>query len=152
MIKKIFLLFPLLLSIGCSAESRLSSISGTITLSPPLVSKLEPSDVLQILAISEESMNTFNEEETKGKAKKNRVPVAIQKIAPITFPLKYKITEEDVLFPENRFNGKLFILAKIEKKNPKNIDEKRSLEGSYLKNPVAVGSKNIDIVIDQEKP
>ncbi len=152
MIKKHFLLLITLLLASCSAESHLISISGTITVSPPLLSKLEPSDVLQIMAVSEESMNAFKEEESKGKPKKNRVPVAIQKIAPITFPLKYKISEEDVLFPENRFRGNLFIMAKIEKKNPKNLDEKRTLEGSYLKNPVPVGSKNIDMIIDQEKP
>lgn len=97
-------------------------------------------------------MNAFKEESSKGKPKKNRVPIAIQKIAPITFPLKYKISEEDVLFPENRFKGNLFILAKIEKKNLKNLDEKRTLEGFYPKNPAPVGSKNIDIIIDQEKP
>jgi hypothetical protein len=56
-----------------------------------------------------------------------------------------------VIFSERRFEGALQIRVRLDKDGNAKTVQTGDLEGLYKKNPVSVGSKNVDIVIDQEK-
>lgn len=133
--KKIILLLILFFA-ACSVESKPSSIQGKVSLAPNLANKIGPSDILYILAYPE-SQNASD-----------TTPLAVRKIAPVIFPAKYEISQEDIIFPEKKFMGSMRIMAHLHK-NPESAPAQKSeFEGFYKKNPVQPGSKNIDIILE----
>jgi hypothetical protein len=152
--KPVILLFFLITSFflgSCSEQSAPPFISGRITVAPSLASKMGPSDAVFIMALPREGSrdNSTNKKPETAPARSTIAPVAVKKIAPAIFPLDYKLSQDDVIFPDKRFDGDLFIMARIDK-NGEAFKEKGDLEGVYKKNPVRVGTKRVDIVIDQE--
>jgi len=131
----------ILILAGCSAQSQLTSISGTLSLTPSLQSKIGASDVIFVMAYPLGG-------ETR-PASSN--PIAVQKITPPVFPAPFHLSQKDVIFPERRFEGLLEIRARVDKDGKATTIESGDLEGSYKKNPVAVGSKDVELLIDQEK-
>lgn len=141
------------LGLGCSAEPTAQSIQGKITLAPQLESKLEPSDILWIYAFpASEDSNASESQKKRGKEElgKNPSPIVVKKVAPVSFPYRYILKEEEVMFPDRSFRGLVHIVAKLEK--ARLVENKKIyFEGVYKKNPVEVGSKEVNIVIDQAK-
>ncbi len=135
--KKIILLL-LLFFTACSVESKPNTIQGKVSLAPNLANKIGPSDILYILAYPvSSSQNT-----SLG------TPLAVRKIAPVIFPAKYEISQEDIIFPEKKFVGLMNVIARVHK-NPESAPAQRGeLEGFSKKNPVQPGSKNIDIILE----
>jgi len=149
--KKIPILIFLLLS-ACSAQSKLATISGKIMISSSLASKIGPSDVIFVMAYPEEAESQPETQKSGVKAVGSPPPpLAVEKIMPPVFPAHYQLSKEDVIFPERRFEGALQIRARLDKDGNAKTVQTGDLEGVYKKNPVSVGSKNVDIVIDQEK-
>jgi len=137
---------------ACAAESPKLSIRGEITLSPGLGSKIEPSDVVFVMALPvlTESLPAGDSAETKASTDSPK-PVAVKKITPVIFPLSYELTRDDVLFPDQEFKGRFDVVARVDKDGNLKTSTKGDLEGLSKKNPVAAGSKNADILIDREK-
>lgn len=116
-------------------QGPVQQIRGTISVDPKLSSKLHGQAVLYIIVYSAGS--------TTGP------PLAVKKIEHPVFPLPYTVGPENVMMPGLSLSGKVQVSARLDKDGNPMTKEPGNLTGEYKKNPVPVGSQNIDIVIDQ---
>lgn len=77
-------------------------------------------------------------------------PVAVKKIERPVFPLSYSIGTENVMMQGTAFSGKVDVSVRLDADGDPATRAAGDLIGIYKNNPAQVGSKNIDIVIDQE--
>jgi cytochrome c-type biogenesis protein CcmH len=110
-------------------------ITGKITIDPKLKASPDRQAVLFIIA------------RPVGAAK--GPPLAVKKIDRPVFPLSYSLGPENVMMQGSPFTGSVAITARLDKDGNPTTRQPGDLTGDYKKNPVAVGSKNIDIVLDQ---
>ncbi|MBI2989489.1 MAG: cytochrome c-type biogenesis protein CcmH [Deltaproteobacteria bacterium] len=110
-------------------------IRGTITVDPKLKSKIDGQLVLFIIAYSAGS--------TAGP------PLAVKKIEHPVFPLTYALGPESVMMPGLSLSGKVRVTVRLDKDGNPMTKEAGNLAGEFKKNPVAIGSQNVDIVIDR---
>jgi cytochrome c-type biogenesis protein CcmH len=75
-------------------------------------------------------------------------PLAVKKIDHPKFPISYSVGPEDVMMPGSVFSGKLFISARLAKDGNIGNKEPGNMAGEYKKNPVDVGAKKIDILLE----
>ena len=111
------------------------TISGKITIDAKLKDKIDPQAALFIIARS-----------AAGAA---GPPLAVKKIDKPTFPLNYSLGQENVMMHGTPFTGKITIIVRLDKDGNAATRGAGDLTGEYKKNPVEVGVKNADIVIDQ---
>ena len=109
-------------------------ISGKITVDPKLRDKVDSRAVLFIIA------------RTSGGG---GAPAAVKKIDRPVFPLAYSIGSENSMMQGVPLSGKLNIIVRLDKDGNPMTHEPGDMTGDYKKNPVAVGARNVDIVIDQ---
>jgi cytochrome c-type biogenesis protein CcmH len=121
-----------------SATPAGQSISGKITIDAKLKDKLDPQAALFIIA-----------RPTGGAA---GPPLAVKKIDKPAFPLNYSLGQENVMMQGTPFTGKITITVRLDKDGNPATRGAGDLIGEYKKNPVEVGAKNADIVIDQVTP
>lgn len=128
--------FPLLaiaaLASSCAATS--NSISGTISMPPALQAKMGESDALYIVA------RTPN-----GGPR----PLAVQRMVGMTFPVRYTITQEDVLMPGELLQGRVELQAIIRRSGVVSLEVPGDMSGTCQQNPVPVGDQHADLTIDQ---
>jgi cytochrome c-type biogenesis protein CcmH len=111
-----------------------ANISGKITLDPKRKANVDPNAALFIIA------------RPVGGA---GPPLAVKKIDKPTFPLSYSLGQENVMMQGTPFAGKIQISVRLDKDGNAMTREPGNLLGDYRKNPVDVGSQNVDIVLDQ---
>jgi cytochrome c-type biogenesis protein CcmH len=109
-------------------------ITGTITIDPKFKAQLDGQATLFIIARPPAGTGP---------------PVAVRKIERPTFPLSYSLDSQNVMMQGGSFAGELNISARLDKDGNPMTRETGNLVGEYKNNPVEVGSKNVDIVIDQ---
>jgi cytochrome c-type biogenesis protein CcmH len=117
------------------AASASQQITGNISIDPKLKSNVDSQAALFIIA------------RPAGAAK--GPPLAVRKIDRPVFPLSYSLGPENVMMQGVPFTGTITITARLDKDGNPTTRQPGDLTGDYKKNPVAVGSKNIDIVLDQ---
>ena len=110
-------------------------ISGKITLDTKLRVTIDPNAALFIIA-----------RPAGGGA---GPPLAVKKIDNPTFPLSYSLGQENVMMQGTAFAGKINITVRLDKDGNAMTREAGNLLGDYRKNPVDVGSQNVDIVLDR---
>ncbi len=76
-------------------------------------------------------------------------PLAVKKIDRPTFPLSYSLGAENVMTQGMPFTGKVNITVRLDQDGNPGTRGPGDVNGDYKKNPVDVGSKNVDIVLDQ---
>ncbi|HSF58408.1 MAG TPA: hypothetical protein VLD83_10075, partial [Candidatus Binatia bacterium] len=76
-------------------------------------------------------------------------PLAVKKIERPVFPLSYSLGPENVMMQGVSFAGSVAISARLDKDGNPTTRQPGDLTGAYKKDSVAVGSKNVDIVLDQ---
>jgi cytochrome c-type biogenesis protein CcmH len=77
-------------------------------------------------------------------------PLAVKKIDQPVFPLSYVIGAENVMMQGTPFSGKINVTARLDNDGNPTTRTPGDLLGNYQE-PVEVGAKNIDIVIDQSQ-
>ena len=112
-----------------------AQISGKITIDPKLKANVDPNAALFIIA------------RPAGGA--GGPPLAVKKIDKPIFPLSYSLGQENVMMQGTPFTGKINITVRIDKDGNPVTRTAGDLTGDYKKNPVEVGAKNVDVVIDQ---
>jgi cytochrome c-type biogenesis protein CcmH len=110
-------------------------ITGKITIDPKLKAGADSPAALFIIA------------RPAGAAK--GPPLAVKKIDRPVFPVSYSLGPENVMMQGTSFTGRVAVTARLDKDGNPATRQPGDLTGDYQKNPVAVGSKNIDIVLDQ---
>jgi hypothetical protein len=76
-------------------------------------------------------------------------PLAVKKVDRPVFPLSYSLGPENVMMQGRPFSGKVTIAVRLDKDGNPTTRQAGDLIGEYERNPVDVGSKDVDIVIDQ---
>ncbi|HEX7232928.1 MAG TPA: cytochrome c-type biogenesis protein CcmH, partial [Candidatus Binatia bacterium] len=76
-------------------------------------------------------------------------PLAVKKIDRPTFPLDYTLSQDNVMMQGMPFAGKINITARLDKDGNPVTRTPGDMTGEYKKNPVEVGTKNVDVIIDQ---
>ena len=110
-------------------------ITGKITIDPKLKAGADSPAILFVIA------------RPAGAAK--GPPLAVKKIDRPIFPVSYSLGPENVMMQGVSFTGSVAITVRLDKDGNPTTRQPGDLTGDYKKNPVAVGSKNIDIVLDQ---
>jgi cytochrome c-type biogenesis protein CcmH len=118
-----------------TAATSSAQISGQISIDPKLKANLDPNAALFIIA------------RPAGVA--GGPPLAVKKIDKPAFPLSYSLSQENVMMQGAAFTGKISITLRLDKDGNPATREAGDMTGEYKKNPVEVGAKNVDIVIDQ---
>jgi cytochrome c-type biogenesis protein CcmH len=111
------------------------TISGKISVDPKLKSKIDGTASLFIIVRQAGA--------TAGP------PLAVKKIEKPRFPLPYAVGSENVMMQGMPLTGKVAITARLDKDGNAITREAGNLLGDYKKNPVEVGSQNVDITLDQ---
>jgi len=109
-----------------------ATISGLISVSPELQSKLQPTDVLFVIA-----------------RKDVGPPLAVKKISNPTFPAAYALSASDVMFPGTPFQGEVRVIARVDRDGAAGPAQPGDLEGAAVKVPARVGDRDVDVVINQ---
>ena len=112
-----------------------AQISGKITIDPKLKASVDPNASLFIIA------------RPAGAAA--GPPLAVKKIDKPTFPLNYTLGQENVMMQGTPFTGKINITVRLDKDGNPTTRGPGDLTGDNKKNPAEVGTKNVDIVLDQ---
>jgi len=135
--KKLVFMLGILALVSCNREGggkgNKLTISGTITVDPALAPKVAPTDRLFIIA----------------RRVEGGPPLAVQKIAGPQFPLRYWLTQDDVMIPGIEFKGEANILARLDKDGQAGPPQAGDLEGTFQGNPAKVGDQQVDIVINK---
>ena len=118
---------------GCGAFGSRFVISGTITIAAPLRSRAPRSNM--VLFVVAKNMGG--------------VPVAVGRIVNPQFPVKFTLTEEDLLVPGSRPKDALQIEVQMNTHGNVGRPVKGDLEG-FLPDPVYPGERGVNIVIDRQ--
>lgn len=110
-------------------------IQGTISIDPRLKGKADRRAVLFIIVRSADSPGG--------------PPLAVKRIESPTFPYSYSIGPGDVMMQGLSLSGKVSISARLDKDGNPMTKEPGTLTGEHKKNPVQVGSRKVDVVLDQ---
>ncbi len=116
------------------APSAGAQISGTIRVDPKLQGKVDKQATLFIIA--------------RPAGGSGGPPLAVKRIDTPSFPLSYSLGPENVMIQGTPFSGKLLISARLDKDGDAMTRDPGDLSGGS-KQPVEVGAKNADIVLDQ---
>jgi cytochrome c-type biogenesis protein CcmH len=115
------------------AQSAGAAIEGIIDVDAKAKPALDPKAVLFIIAKS-----------TNGAGP----PLAAKRIANPKFPLKYSLGAADVMMPGTPFSGKVFVSARLSKDGNAATKGPGDLAGEFKKNPVDVGAKKVDFLLE----
>ncbi len=110
-------------------------IQGTISIEPKLKTKHQGGGILFIIA--------------RRAAIQGGPPLAVMRIASPVFPLSYSLGKENMMIPGSRFEGKVNIVVRLDKDGDPLTREPGGLTGNYHKNPVEIGSQNVDILLNE---
>ena len=111
-----------------------AQIEGKITIDPKLKANLDPASTLFIIA--------------RPAGASAGPPLAVKKIDKPVFPVTYSLGQENVMMQGTPFSGKISISVRLDKDGNAMTRTPGDLTGEYKQNPVDVGAKNADIVID----
>lgn len=120
------------------SAARAAQIRGKITVTPALVSKVDPGAALFIIA------------RPAGAAA--GPPLAVKKIERPKFPLDYTLGQDNVMMQGTPFTGKIAVTVRLDRDGNPVTRGSGDLTGDYKENPVDVGAQNVDIVIDRATP
>ncbi len=120
---------------GATAAASGQQIAGRISIDPKLKAKVDSQATLFVIVRPSDA--------AKGP------PLAVKKIDRPVFPLSYALGPENVMMRGMPFTGSVTVTARLDKDGNPTTRQPGDLTGDYKKNPAAVGSKNIDIVLDQ---
>jgi len=122
-------------AVAPTAANSAQTISGKITVDAKLKDKIDNQATLFIIA-----------RPAGGAA---GPPLAVKKIDKPSCPLSYSLGHENVMMQGTPFAGPINITVRLDKDSNAVTREAGNLLGDYKKNPVTVGSQNVDIILDQ---
>lgn len=118
---------------GCDAPTHRGTITGRVTISPTLVDRVQPTDVLYVIV---------------RPARGSRRPLAVKRIERPHFPVDFEITKNNTMVQGEELQGMVHILARLDKDGAAGPAQAGDLEGAFAKNPTLVGRDQIDIQIN----
>ena len=116
-----------------AAPGQEAAISGTIALDPSVKERVPQEPLLMIVASKSPDAN--------------KPAIIVKRVPAVTFPYQYTLTVEDITLVGSTFEGKLYVTARIDPAGMAGAAKPGTIQGTYSRNPVVVGSTNVDIVI-----
>jgi hypothetical protein len=122
---------------SCTKKTNEGKITGTIEITPELQKKMSPSAVLYVIARPEG--------QTSGP------PVAVRRFTqPLSFPIEFNITQQDVMLPDTVLEGKFTITARISQSGSATPVKTGDIQGRALPEAVSVGGKEVKVMLNEE--
>ena len=118
---------------GCEAPTQSGTITGRVTISPTLVDRVQPTDVLYIIV---------------RPAQGPRRPLAVKRIERPQFPVDFEITKEDTMVEGTELQGMVHLIARLDKDGAAGPPQEGDLEGAFANNPTLVGGDQVEIQIN----
>ncbi|MBI3129306.1 MAG: hypothetical protein HYZ11_16985 [Candidatus Tectomicrobia bacterium] len=109
------------------------AISGTVVLAPALAGKAGGKRALFLIA----------------RPEGGGPPLAVVRIPEPKFPLAFQISQEHVMMPGVKFEGRVRLVARVDADGSAGPPQKGDLEGQ-APDPVAAGTSGVTIVVDKE--
>jgi len=106
-------------------------ITGTITVAPDLMGRVQDGSVLFVIA-----------------HKAAGPPFAVKRVTSPRFPLPYRLGPEDVMMAGSAFEGEARVSARLSRTGAADPAQPGDLEGEHAA-PVRVGARNVNIVISR---
>lgn len=110
-------------------------LEGVISVDPKVISELKGKPVLFVIAHPANSASG--------------PPLAVKRMDQPVFPVTYTLGPQNVMMPGTSFSGKVRISARLDQDGNPMTRAPGDFVGHYRKNPVEIGSKSVDIVIDR---
>jgi cytochrome c-type biogenesis protein CcmH len=121
---------------GAGAINRSASVSGEVRVAPSLATKVAADDAVFVIARSSDG---------------SRRPLAVLRLTANKLPAEFRLDDGLSMFPDAKLSGvKQVVIAARVSKSGDAVAQPGDLEGSSA--PVAVGSKNVRIIIDRVVP
>ena len=118
---------------GCEQAGH-GVIAGRVSIDAELASRVKPTDVLFIIVRRPQGMPR---------------PIAVKRIDAPTFPVAFEITNRDVMVEGSELRGMVNVLARLDRDGQAGPPQAGDLEGQFEKNPMLVGAKDVEIVINK---
>lgn len=113
-------------------------ISGKVTISKDLQSKIGPTAALYVIA--------------RPKGMLAGPPAAVKRfVAPITFPVSFELSGKDSMMPGPALSGEYTLVARVSQTGSASPAAAGDLLASQTVNAAASGGKPVTLVIDTEK-
>lgn len=77
-----------------------------------------------------------------------RVPLAVKRVAPVSFPFLYTIGPQDRMLPGVRLEGKVTLTVRVDKDCQANPLQTGDLTGKPAKDPIEIPAQEVDVLID----
>jgi cytochrome c-type biogenesis protein CcmH len=119
---------------GCEQSAGKGVVAGVVKIAPDLARKVGPSDVLFIIVRRPQGVPR---------------PLAVKRVEGPQFPVPFEITNQDVMVEGSELRGMVDVLARIDRDGKAGPPQPGDLEGQSPKNPMLVGSREVEIVIDK---
>ncbi len=108
-------------------------VAGQVTIDPQLAAKVEPTDVLFVIVRRPGGMPR---------------PLAVRRVDGPKFPVAFELTNKDVMVQGTELRGMVEVIARVDKDGQAGPAQPGDLEGRSDKNPMLVGSRDLQIVIN----
>lgn len=112
-----------------------ATLTGVVLLDPKLQTNVDPGAVLFVIA--------------RRAGSDRGPPLAVRRIAAPSFPVRFALGAADAMIPGTAFEGPVDIVVRLDTDGNPMTREPGSLTGVYAQNPVAVGTKDLRITLDQ---
>jgi cytochrome c-type biogenesis protein CcmH len=111
-------------------------IAGQVLISPALAGQVRPTDVLFVIV------------RRPGGAPR---PVAAKRIDNPKFPVRFEITNVDVMVQGSELRGMVDVMARLDRDGQAGPAQPGDIEGRYAKNPTLPGGRDLEIILDTVK-
>lgn len=110
------------------------SIAGEVTIAQNLADQIKPTDVLFVIV-----------RRPTGPPR----PIAAKRIDAPKFPVRFEITNADVMVQGSELKGMVDVIARLDRDGQAGQPQPGDMEGRYGKNPTLPGGKDVNITIDK---
>ncbi len=109
------------------------SIGGQVQIAPNLADQVKPTDVLFVIV-----------RRPSGPPR----PIAAKRIDGPKFPVRFEITNADVMVQGSELKGMVDVIARLDRDGQAGQPQPGDMEGRYAKNPTLPGGRDLMITID----
>lgn len=119
---------------SCEPSRGNGMIAGRVTIDSRLAASVKPTDVLFVIV-----------RRPQGPPR----PLAVKRIDGPRFPVQFEISGQDIMVEGSELRGMVDVVARLDKDGRAGPAQSGDLEGESDKNPMLVGARDIEIVINK---
>jgi cytochrome c-type biogenesis protein CcmH len=121
---------------SCDPKAGEGVIGGQVVIAPALADQVRATDVLFVIV------------RRPGGTPR---PVAAKRIENPVFPVRFEITNADVMVQGSELRGMVDVMARLDRDGEAGPAQPGDIEGRYAKNPTLPGGRDLEIILDTIK-